>query len=58
MTLLDALAICNGCDSAPALPASAAGYCADCDAAPVSHVRPYAHPHADGDAARDCNRHC
>ena len=30
---IDALAICNGCGAAPALPDSAAGYCAACEAA-------------------------
>ena len=29
----DAMTICNGCDVNPALPDSAAGYCADCDGA-------------------------
>jgi hypothetical protein len=26
----DALTLCNSCDAAPALPTSAAGYCAEC----------------------------
>jgi hypothetical protein len=31
MTAPDPLTICNGCDAAPALPESPAGYCADCE---------------------------
>jgi len=26
----DAMTLCNSCDAAPALPTSAAGYCAEC----------------------------